>query len=48
MRRGNYYRITKSYTPIEPTTFLEKVFCVFWLLMYAFKVLLVAPFEPAR
>ncbi len=40
MPRGNYYRITKGYAPIEPTSFLERVFYVLWLLMQAFMVLL--------
>jgi len=40
MPAGNYFRIAKGYEPIEPTGFFEKVFYLLWLLVYAFKIIL--------
>ena len=40
MPRENYLRIARGYEPGEPASFLEKAFYIFWIMICAFKVIL--------
>jgi len=36
----NYLRIARGYEPGEPASFFEKAFYIFWVMICAFKVVL--------
>jgi len=40
MAGENYLRIAQGYEPGEPASFLEKAFYIFWVMIGAFKVVL--------